>query len=117
VICAWKIQVNRMTQTQSQISNHKSQPLHNDVFTFQPLELLIVLFACLALVSGLSFLILRRRDEILQDFLTPDEPDIEQEFFKRKPVEEPAEPEEVHAEETITKDEPPPDIGWGVTEQ
>ncbi|MDR2117747.1 MAG: hypothetical protein LBP87_15325, partial [Planctomycetaceae bacterium] len=29
-----------------------------DVFTFQPIELLIVLLACLALVSGLSFLIL-----------------------------------------------------------
>jgi hypothetical protein len=88
------------------------------VFTFQPIELLIILFAGLVLVSGLSFLILRRRDEILQDFLTPEEPNIEQEFFKRKPVEEPAAPEEIHEdEETVTKEESTPEIGWGVTEQ
>jgi hypothetical protein len=89
------------------------------VFTFQPIELLIVLFAGLALVSGLSFLILRRRDEILQDFLTPEEPEIEQEFFKRKPAEESATPEEIHEEEkeNVTEKEPTPDIGWEVTEQ
>lgn len=92
------------------------------MLTFQPIELLIVLFAGLALVSGLSFLILRRRDEILQNFLTPEEPDIEQEFFKRKPVEESAIPEEILEEEekekeTVTEKEPTPDIGWGVTEQ
>jgi hypothetical protein len=88
------------------------------VFTFQPIELLIILFAGLALVSGLSFLILRRRDEILQDFLTPEEPDLEQEFFKRKPVEEPVTPEEIHEdEETVTKEESTPEIGWGVAEQ
>jgi hypothetical protein len=90
------------------------------MFTFQPIELLIILFVGLALVSGLSFLILRRRDEILQDFLTPEEPDIEQEFFKRKPVEESATPEEIHGEkeeETVAEKEPTPDIGWGVTEQ
>ncbi|MDR1269356.1 MAG: hypothetical protein LBK82_07510 [Planctomycetaceae bacterium] len=87
------------------------------MFTFQPIELLIILFACFALVSGLSFLILRRRDEILQDFLTPDEPNIEQEFFQRKPVEEPAEPEEVHEEATVTEAESLPDISWGVNEQ
>jgi hypothetical protein len=87
------------------------------VFTFQPIELLIVLLASLALVSGLAFLILRRRDEILRDFLTPEEPDIEQEFFKRKSVEEPVVPEEVHEEEHVTEEELPPDLGWGITEQ
>jgi hypothetical protein len=90
----------------------------DDVFTFQPLELLIVFVACLALIFGLSFLILRRRDEIIQDFLTPEEPNIEQEFFKRKPVEEPVASEEVPEEATIVVEEPlPEDIGWGITEQ
>ncbi|MDR3199023.1 MAG: hypothetical protein LBU34_14245 [Planctomycetaceae bacterium] len=87
------------------------------MFTFRLIELLIILFASLVLISGLSFLILRRRDEILQEFLTPDEPDIEREFFKRKPVQEPEiEQEEVREEETVTEEEPPPDIGWGNTE-
>ncbi|MDR2441646.1 MAG: hypothetical protein LBE12_19970 [Planctomycetaceae bacterium] len=87
------------------------------MFTFQPVELLIVLLACLALISGLSFLILRRRDEILQDFLTPEEPNIEQEFFKRTPVEEPVVQEEVHEEESPIEEEEQSDVGWGITEQ
>jgi len=37
---------------------------------------------------------LRRRNEILQDFLTPDEPELEKEFFRVKRAPQEEEPEE-----------------------
>lgn len=81
------------------------------MFTFQPIDLLLVLVAGLLLVAGLSLLSLRRRNEILQDFLTPDETGIDVEFLKRKepvveqPVEEAEESNETEAEIEST--------GWG----
>ena len=83
------------------------------MLTFQPIDLLIVLIAGVVLVVGLSFLALRRRNELLQDYLTPEEPDIEQEFFKKREiVETPAEqePETVEAEEV----DPMAGATWGI---
>ena len=51
-------------------------------FTFHWSELLIVVLGGLALLVGLAFLMLRRRNEVLQKFLTPEEPDLEEEFFR-----------------------------------
>ena len=50
--------------------------------TFHWSELLVVVVCGLALFLGLAFLMLRRRNEILQDFLTPEEPHLEEEFFR-----------------------------------
>ena len=56
------------------------------MFTFHWSELLVIVLGGLALFFGLALLMLRRRNEILQDFLTPDEPNLEVEFFgARKP--------------------------------
>jgi hypothetical protein len=90
------------------------------VFTFQPIDLLIVIFAGVVLVSGLSFLILRRRDEMLRDFLTPEEPNIEQEFFKRKPAKEPTKPDETNEEipkEQNVDNEKPTEQEWGTVDE
>lgn len=57
------------------------------MFTFHWSEFLIVVVGGLVLLVGLAFLMLRRRNEVLQKFLTPEEPNIEEEFFRvRKPV-------------------------------
>ena len=84
------------------------------MFTFQFLDFLIVLTGGLILFAGLTLLALRRRSEVLREFLTPEEPDIEKEFFRRREkmiaamqpvVEEPVEPE---PEEVVDES------GWGV---
>lgn len=81
------------------------------MFTFQPIDLLIVLVAGLILIAGLSLLSLRRRDEILQDFLTPDESGIESEFLKRKePVVKQQVEETKESNETDVDMEP---MAWG----
>ena len=56
-------------------------PSHT-LFTFQFLDLLIIVAGGLILLAGLTFLALKRRNEILREFLTPEELDIEKEFFK-----------------------------------
>ena len=89
------------------------------MFTFHWSELLIVAICGLALFFRLAFLMLRRRDEVLEDYLTPEEPDLEEEFFRvRSPksnetsMENNAEPETVEAAdgtvEAVTR--------WGTSE-
>jgi hypothetical protein len=59
------------------------------MFTFDWSELLVVAICGLVLFLGLAFLMLRRRNEILQKFLTPEEPNLEEEFFRvRAPKQE-----------------------------
>ena len=68
------------------------------MFTFHWSELLVIILGGIVLFFGLAFLMLRRRNEVLQDFLTPEEPDLEQEFFRvrslKPPETEVAPPEE-----------------------
>jgi len=70
------------------------------MFTFHWSAVLVVVICGLAMFFGLALLMLRRRNEILQKFLTPEEPDLEEEFFRVRsskqeetPAEEPIEPE------------------------
>jgi hypothetical protein len=81
------------------------------MFTFHWIELLVVIVCGLALFLGLAFLMLRRRNEILQTFLTPEEPHLEEEFFRVRtpkqdepPQEETAEPEPHESVEEETAD-------------
>ena len=86
------------------------------MFTFQFLDFLIVCVGGLILLVGLTFFALKRRNEILRDFLMPEEPDIEQEFFKLRekpkvdenPVE--AQPVEPESDGTATEES-----GWGTS--
>ena len=52
------------------------------MFTFHWSELLVVILGGIILFFGLALLMLRRRNEILQRFLTPEEPNLEEEFFR-----------------------------------
>ena len=85
------------------------------MFTFQFLDFLIVIAGGLILLTGLTFLALKRRNEILRDFLTPEEPEIEQEFFKRreksKVVEEVVEEQPVESPSDVADE-----TGWGDVE-
>ncbi|MGL6226867.1 MAG: hypothetical protein ACRC10_09630 [Thermoguttaceae bacterium] len=60
------------------------------MFIFQPgyLQLAILLGGVLLAVFGLTHLALKRRGEILEDYLTPEEPDpkLEEDFFRRRVV-------------------------------
>ena len=71
------------------------------MFTFHWSELLVVVIGGLVLFIGLAFLVLRRRNEILIDFLTPEEPNLEEEFFRVRKI-QPSEtlPEEETESET-----------------
>jgi len=86
------------------------------LFTFQFFDFLIVFVGGLILLAGLTFFALKRRNEILRDFLTPEEPDIEQEFFKlcekSKVDEEPVEEQPVEPESNGTVTE---ESGWGTS--
>ncbi|MDR0392515.1 MAG: hypothetical protein LBH59_11445 [Planctomycetaceae bacterium] len=79
------------------------------MFTFNLVELLIIFVAALVLLFGLVMFSLRRRSEILQDILTPEEPNLAVEFFKKPVIEETPE-EDLNAnqneEETIGE--------WGI---
>ena len=57
---------------------------------------MVIVIGSLLLFGGLALLMLRRRNEVLQNFLTPEEPDIEEDFFRvrRKPQEKEAPEEE-----------------------
>ena len=74
------------------------------MFTFHWSELLVVVISALALFFGLALLILRRRNEVIQDFLTPEGFDLEEEFFRVRMPPQPEEPpeEEDAAQETNT---------------
>jgi len=72
------------------------------VYTIQPIEFWIVFGFAVLLMIGICFFTIRRRNEILQEFLTPEEPDIEEHFFKkRSPVM--VEEESVSPQETGTE--------------
>ena len=68
------------------------------MFTFHWGELLVVVVGGLVLLLGLAFLALRRRNEVLQDFLTPDEPDLEEEFFRVRSLQTEETPDEESAD-------------------
>jgi hypothetical protein len=87
------------------------------MLTFRLIDLLIVLLVGVVLLSGLSLLILRRRDEILQDYLTPpDGQEIEQEFFRRKPLADEKPSEEPVPQNVPAPEEKPDDnTGWGIS--
>jgi len=70
------------------------------MFTFHWIELLVVIVCGLVLFLGLAFLMLRRRNELLQTFLTPEEPNLEEEFFRVRPPKQEEPPPEEIAEET-----------------
>ena len=73
------------------------------MFTFHWSELLVVVAGGLVLLIGLAFLMLRRRNEMLQTFLTPEEPNLEEEFFRvRTPNQEEAPPEDTTESESET---------------
>jgi len=87
------------------------------MFTFHWSELLVVVVCGLILFLGLAILMLRRRNEILQQFLTPDEPHLEEEFFRVHSPEQEPPPLEIPTEpEQPEEAAPPPDtetIRWG----
>ena len=98
------------------------------MFTFQWSELLLIVLGSLVLFFGLALLMLRRRNEVLQNFLTPEEPNLEQEFFRVrgvKPEETPpeevdanAEPENNEAEaKTEEADKDKDAVQWGTTNE
>ena len=83
------------------------------MFTFHWSEFLVIVLGGLILFFGLALLMLRRRNEILQKFLTPEEPNLEEEFFRvrqPKPVETPAEDT---AETSKTTETPEEAVRWG----
>ena len=83
------------------------------MFTFHWSELLVIVIGGLVLFIGLALLMLRRRNEVLQEFLTPDEPNLEEEFFRvRTPEpkeEEVAEEEDKETEDTTSENT----VQWG----
>ena len=86
------------------------------MFKFHWSELLVVAVCSIVLFLGLALLMLRRRNEILQQFLTPDEPNIEEEFFRVRTVE----PEEMPAEDVVEEIEEIPEeeiVHWGTQPQ
>jgi hypothetical protein len=79
------------------------------MFTFHWSELLAIVVGGLLLFLGLALLMLRRRNEMLQTFLTPEMPDIEQEFFRVRETK----PEQTPPEETVDE----PEVSETETEQ
>lgn len=47
------------------------------------MEFLVLLGAFILIVMGFTYLTLRRRDEMLEDMFTPEEPELAREFFQR----------------------------------
>jgi len=86
------------------------------MFTFHWSEFLIVVVGGLILFFGLALLMLRRRNEILQKFLTPEEPDLEEEFFrvrKSEPVETPSEDSADQEASEAAQDTAEETVRWG----
>ena len=79
---------------------------------------MVVVMCGLVLFLGLAFLMLRRRNEILQNFLTPEDPDLEQEFFRlQKTIPEEALQENVIDQPDVNEQNETPDkndVRWGV---
>jgi uncharacterized membrane protein len=76
------------------------------MFTFHWSELLVVVIGGLVMFLGLALVMLRRRNEILQDFLTPEDLNLEEEFFRvRTPRQTDEPPEEDVANAETNADE------------
>ncbi|MDR2642560.1 MAG: hypothetical protein LBC74_07180 [Planctomycetaceae bacterium] len=87
------------------------------MFTFSLIESLIIFVTALVLLGGLVVFSMRRRSEILQDILTPEEPNLATEFFKKKPTVEEV-PNEITTNEQQNNEEDEEEIigGWGISE-
>ena len=88
------------------------------MLTFHWSELLVVVIGGLVLFLGLAFLMLRRRNEVLQRFLTPDEPSLEEEFFRvHRPKQDEASQEDTDVETEINEAEEVDEevVRWGVS--
>jgi len=75
-------------------------------------EWLVLIAAGVLIVIGLTYLTLRRRDEMLEEIFTPVEQELAQEFFERIEAQERAKqehPEEETVEEATEED----DTDWG----
>ena len=84
------------------------------MFTFHWSELLVIVIGGLILLLGLALLVLRRRNEVLQDFLTPEEPNLEEEFFRIREVQRDEVPTEEEADEAETVEEADENaVQWG----
>lgn len=46
-------------------------------------EVMVILVGFVLVLLGLTFFLYRRRDEILEEIFTPEESELDQEFFKR----------------------------------
>lgn len=90
------------------------------MFTFHWSELLVIVLGGLVLFFGLALLMLRRRNEMLKTFLTPEEPNLEQDFFRvRKPKPEETPPKNVAAEPEAngTTEADAETTRWGTTSE
>ena len=89
--------------------------------TFHWSELLFIVLGGLLLFFGLALLMLRRRNEMLQNFLTPEEPNLEQEFFRVRgqKQEEEAPPEDVATEPEVSETEEADKdaVQWGTSNE
>ena len=83
------------------------------MFIFHWVELLIVVLGGLVLFLGLALVALRRRNEVLQDFLLPEENRLEEEFFRVRQVVPKEESSEEADEEATDDSEEPPVAQWG----
>ncbi|MDR3183427.1 MAG: hypothetical protein LBT89_11035 [Planctomycetaceae bacterium] len=86
------------------------------VFTFHWSELLVIAVGGILMLISVAVLMLRRRNEILQEYLTPEEPELEDSFFRtsNEPAEtEEPEPETVGEESLSPEPEQPPEVQWG----
>ena len=68
------------------------------MFTFHWSELLVVVISGLILLLGLALVMLRRRNEIMQVFLTPDDSHIEEDFFRIREAEQKEPPTDTEKE-------------------
>ena len=87
------------------------------MFTFHWSEFLVIVFGGFLLLIGLAFLMLRRRNEVLQEFLTPDEPDLEEEFFRVRQVKPDEVEENIEETNESETEHPKEEAQWGTTSQ
>ena len=85
------------------------------MFTFHWSELLVVGVCSVVLFLGLALLMLRRRNEILEKFLTPEEPTLEEEFFRvRTPIQEEVHEDDDESETSESAEESQEEsVHWG----
>ena len=88
------------------------------MFTFHWSELLVVVLCGLILLLGLALVMLRRRNEILQVFLTPEDSNIEEDFFRVRKVDQtepPTEEDSPEADQSETAEDASDKSGaqWG----